>query len=123
MFDFNLLDKYEVHYVDYNDGGFINAHTHGIQENLGPMDFQIVAPLSAKDVSIIINRLVAKLVKGELFFPGMLYSGILVEDIMFMEAKEQGRIVLRMLYPDGSGIFPPDPGASQFLRAQTKFTT
>lgn len=102
---------FAVHGVhDYPDG-FANYHTHGIAETVGHPDFQIVMPLPF-DVSMSIFWTLFRRVKdGERFAAGQSADRVIKGyQVRFLEAREDGRDVLRLLLPDKNGKFPGEPG-------------
>jgi len=98
-----------------------NFHTHGFDETWGHPDFQITMPLEPTVAHALFWILARRVKKGEKFETGIPYEGILGSGFItkFVEAKEDDRIVLRMLIPDKDGRLPGDDGcASAFEENQ-----
>lgn len=104
-----------VHYVAGGRGGGdpaigYEAHTHGLAENYGHPDLQMVAPLGAERTHDIFAELVDRVKAGEVLEAGGRYPGIILRyDVLLAEAWESGRTVLRVILPDADGEFRPDP--------------
>lgn len=104
----DMLDKHGwyVHYV--NDSMYpycTNIHTHGIQDHFDHPDLQVCLPLDSGVVQSILHLLVSKIKEGESFEPHQILLGILDGDypITFVQRIEDGRSILRIIFPDVSG--------------------
>lgn len=92
-----------------------NVHTHGLKESLDHPDLQICMGMSpATCHSILINAIEDNIKQGIKFEPGSKYGNIIkpapgykgIEyKVLFLEAEEGGRTVLRMIFPDTDGGF------------------
>lgn len=104
-----LMEKYGWvgHYVfdDIKCPFETNYHTHGLQENFGHKDIQICVPADQHALHGIANLIVNRIKGGEVFEPGKVYTDILAGGLKtyFIEAKELGRPVLRLILPDKNG--------------------
>jgi hypothetical protein len=82
----------------------VNIHTHGLYENFGHLDFQIVIILQPKIAHSILHNLVDLVRSGKKFSSGDQINGIIRNfPIKFLEAKEGNRKVLRLIFPDPQG--------------------
>lgn len=105
------------HYVmDDDDYPFrLNFHTHGLPHTFNHLDFQIVMPLSPVICHGIVSGAIDLLKEGKRFEAGKEYDTIIQNyNVMMMAAKECGRDVLRIIFPDDKGGFDGDY-AKQFL--------
>lgn len=81
----------------------VNIHTHGLSM-FDHLDLQICFPLTKEDAYVIVMNVVEGIKNGRRFAPGLKYRDILYGfDMEFAEAKEDGRNVLRMIFPDKYG--------------------
>jgi hypothetical protein len=96
-----------VHYVthdhDCSPTG-VNIHTHGLPEKFGHLDIQIVCPLSQMVAHGVLYNCVAKIKEGKTFVPGEVVEGLVTNGykVKFVQAREMGRDVLRLIIPDKS---------------------
>lgn len=82
---------------------YVNIHTHGLSR-FDHLDLQICFPLTKEDAYTILLGIVEKIAKGARFVPGIKYPDLLHGyHVEFAEAKEDGRIVLRVILPDKDG--------------------
>jgi hypothetical protein len=94
------------HYVfdDPDTPTGINVHSHGVQENFGHPDFQIIIPLATETAWGILANLVDGVKAGHRFKPGTTAAWIILGyDVGFADATEGGRDVLRVIIPDPEG--------------------
>lgn len=107
-----------IHYVsqDPDAPNCFNAHTHGLMQSFGHLDFQICLPSSPQTVLILFHDLVRNIKGGAAYEPGKKYPDILGNGYLleFIKAKECGRDVLRFLIPDKYGKFDAPTFQSQF---------
>lgn len=94
----------------------VNYHTHGFEETLGHRDLQIVLPGMSKDQC---HRLASELysqIKGGRKFRNNSETTVLAEArgpghssyrVKFIEVKESGRLVLRVVLPTPDGYLEP----------------
>lgn len=119
-----MIDEYgwAAHYVPL-DKEHINYHTHGVMENFGHPDFQIVIPLSQHTAHGIMNSLIADIKKGKVFVSGNEYDGFLNGGFKLrMETfTECGRPVLRVLFPDMTHKMPHDPECDPSFKKQLDY--
>jgi hypothetical protein len=81
-----------------------NYHTHGLELKYLHPDIQIVLPLPRKVAHSMGHAVVASLDDGMRFHAGTRESSILKDyAVVFVEAKECGRTVLRMILPERNG--------------------
>lgn len=82
---------------------FVNIHTHGLSM-FKHLDLQICFPVTREDAYTILLTVAEKIRGGLKFRPAIKYSGILHgHHVEFAEAKEDGRVVLRIILPDKNG--------------------
>lgn len=115
------LDKngFYAHLVPSEDGGSINAHTHGFESTWGHKDFQIVLPIDAKIIMDIFWGLADRVKDGEVFQPGTSVERVIRSLPVKLElAKEMDREVLRVILPDGAARFPGDYGVDEMYASQ-----
>lgn len=113
-----------AHYVlDHNGDldGMANLHTHGIWENFGHRDLQVVLPIQPEVVHGVFANIVAQIQKGRFFQTDKPESKVLENfEVHFREFEEHGRKVLRLILPDPSGKFPWDEGCESPYSRQTE---
>lgn len=118
-----LMKKYGwiVHFVA-QDGSYpynVNIHTHGFPEKFKHPDMQICAPISQETAQGIMNNLAKRLEKGNVFKSGKKYKNIIEGFlVLILSAKEDGREVLRIVFPDRDGSFD-----TEFAKSQIKDLT
>ena len=96
---------HDMSHVTLEDGK--NIHTHGLAENFGHWDLQIVAPLSYDYAEEVLTQIVCQIRSGKRFYAGRKYF-IKCQQILFRRSVESGRNVLRLIFPDPHGCFDPD---------------
>lgn len=106
--DKHFMEKsgWYAHYVPHT-GDWINYHTHGLERTFGHKNFQITMPVSQEQAHGLANMLIAEVKKGKKFEAGVDYEGLMAKGykVRFIEAKECGRTVLRLLIPDVNGKY------------------
>ncbi|WP_186786219.1 DUF4262 domain-containing protein [Paenibacillus agilis] len=100
------------------DGIHANYHTHGLQENFGHIDFQVVLPIDPSKTHAVMFQIIENIKEGKVYEEGKLYDDIIPMPMGFKVFKECGRDVLRLLIPDGQGRHPDDPQCEPFFRLQ-----
>jgi len=105
-----LMKKYGwmVHYVTPDDAYpfNVNIHTHGFPDKFKHPDMQICLSLSPDIAQGIMNNIARLLEKGKVFKANKKYKGIIEKFTVLMHpAKEDGRKILRMVFPDKYGSF------------------
>jgi hypothetical protein len=90
------------HYVR-EENGYINAHTHGVQETFGTLDFQIVLPLPVEEIINWFHSIVRSVRDGDVF-----YDGLEVAGLRFVERIESGRRVFRVIFPNACACGRPE---------------
>ena len=118
------MEKYGffMHFVPL--GEYLNAHTHGVFDSFKHPDLQLVLPVSGAVGGSILRTVVNRIKKGETFKPGQDYQEIAQGyPVRFMKAVENGRDVLRLIFPDRDGRFPGDPGVSEMIAGQIDVVT
>ena len=84
----------------------MNIHTHGLKEGYGHRDIQICMRLPMPTANSILGEVAERIKKGEVFEPGKKYSKIIKNyDVIFVEAEECERPVLRIILPNVDGSF------------------
>ncbi len=92
----------------------LNVHTHGLEENFSHTDLQICLPAHPNTCHHILIVVIDRIRAGEKFVAGKRYSDIIVKyDVLFLEAEECGRKVLRLICPDDKGSFASDLATEQ----------
>ena len=101
--------------VDPHSPTGYNCHTHGVVESWEHPDFQIVLPLSPENAHGVLCVLIDRIKHGEQFESGQIVDRIVDGySVLFSEAKECDRTVLRVIFPSKDGILPPTgPNALQ----------
>jgi len=99
----------------------VNFHTHGIKENFNHTDFQIVLPLRPEIAHSFFNLLVEEIKNGKTFEAGKEYDNLTIGYITrFINAKECGRDVLRMLICNPEGTYEGEMYEAQFTMLDNK---
>jgi hypothetical protein len=97
----------------------INIHTHGFPEKFGHQDIQICAPLSQNIAQGIMHNFAQWLEEGKAFKSGKKYRNIIEGfPVLMLPAMEEGREVLRVIFPDKDGSFE-----TEFSKKQMKDIT
>jgi hypothetical protein len=87
----------------------INYHTHGLPVLENHKDLQACIPIPYETLHHIMTGIVERIKAGEKFSEGdKLFDIIENYPITFMDAKECGRDVLRVIFPDQSGCLDKD---------------
>lgn len=101
-----------VHFVFESNGelnGLANCHTHGLLENFGHKDLQIVLPISPENAHPLLSGIVSQIKEGRVFEPDIATSKVISNfDVFFKEFEENERTVLRLILPDPNGKYPSD---------------
>ena len=118
-----IMKKYGwmVHFVTPdNDYPFnVNIHTHGYPEKYKHPDMQICAPISPEIAQAIMHTITKRLEKGKVFKANKKYKNIIEGfTVLIHSATENGRDVLRIVFPDKHGSFD-----SEFSKSQIKDIT
>lgn len=96
-----------AHYVsDQPETPFhVNYHTHGLQHTFKHKDIQACLPIEFHTLHSIVVGLIEEIKAGKTFASGDISLDIIGNDfpVTFMDAKENGRDVLRIIFPDASG--------------------
>jgi hypothetical protein len=78
-----------------------DIHTHGLKENFGQTDFQIVTPGDPRLHQQLLRHIISLVKQGERFKAGDRISGVFLgRDVLLAEAQEMDRTVLRITTPD-----------------------
>jgi len=116
-------DGFYMHFVPLPHG-YVNAHTHGFKETWGHPDLQVVIPLPQQVMSSIFWNFANRVKKGEAFKAGDLVDKIISgHPVKLIDAKEEGRPILRVLLPDPKWRYPGDTGCTEIYEAQTTLET
>jgi len=91
---------------DFTPYGF-NYHTHGLERSFGHTNIQVVIPIKFEIAHAIVTDIVTEIKNGKKFEPNVDYADIVANGYMvrFIEARECGRPVLRLLVPDPNGKY------------------
>jgi len=91
----------------------LNYHTHGMVESFDHPDLQVVLKIDPRTVHSCIHNVVKQIKAGKKFKHGdradeVIRSAIDIEyQVMFVNAVEGGRNVLRVIFPDAAGNLEP----------------
>ncbi|MER2005838.1 MAG: DUF4262 domain-containing protein [Psychrobacillus sp.] len=98
---------FETELREFN--GLANSHTHGLEENFGHLDFQMVLPINPSITESIFTILAERVKAGEVFEEGKEYYEIITNfPVHFKEFSSDSRKVLRLILPDENGKTPKD---------------
>lgn len=103
----------------------VNVHTHGFPDKLGHPDLQICYPLSKESAFNLLISIAEAIRAGKFLAPGMVYSDFLMNyKVEIAEAEDDGRKVMRIIFPDKDGnIQTYDGGPNpQFAGCKKQFT-
>lgn len=111
--------KYEDSFCE----GECNAHTHGLMEQFGHPDFQLVLNIDPNTIGGILNTLGIRVRNGEKFNAGDIVEDVIGDGykVRLDAAVECDRIVLRVILPDEKHRFPEDDGCDSPYNMQTKW--
>lgn len=119
-----LMDEYGfvIHNVfpDSNDGSLWSHHTHGLKENFGHMDLEIVLPINPNIANAVLHGMVECIKEGECY-ENKLISDKVIRDYEVQLIKvhdENGRELLRVILPDANGKFPSDKDCADVYKNQ-----
>lgn len=112
-----------VHYVfesaDASLNGLANIHTHGVAENFGHPDIQIVLPIAPETIHPVLLGLVQSLKEGKVFEANKRSSEVLRGmDVYFAPYTEGDREVLRLMLPDPKGRLPFEEDCEELYKRQ-----
>lgn len=100
----------------------VNIHTHGLADNFNHPDLQIVIPMRPEFVhKILITAVEKHIKKNEPYVSGKKYTDLVTDSegtdygVLFIDAVEDGRKVLRMIFPEKDGSF-----IGEFVEKQKK---
>ncbi len=109
-----------VHYIS-GKNGYANIHTHGLRETFNHPDLQIVMLLKPNIAQGIFTAMIDEIQMGQQFQEGKLYDQVLVGyPVMVKAYEEMGRMVLRVLLPDGNGYLPGHPKCDPIFQGQLR---
>lgn len=100
-----------VHFVPDPKYPFgMNVHTHGLSDNFGHMDLQICLDMSPRTCHSILINAVESIKAGKKFESGKTYDELIQPtdkkfEVLFLQAVECDRPVLRLIFPDKEGKF------------------
>ena len=81
-----------------------NYHTHGVLESFGHQDIQVVLQIDPNAIHRIVSGVINDIKEGKQFQAGQNYSKVIQKlDVTFIEATENDRTVLRLIFPDANG--------------------
>lgn len=114
----DLIAQYgwTAHYIV--DARIPTGHTHGLQENFGHPDLQIVLPVQMEQLQEFLTVLAEAVVNGRIFDTLASHTKVFSVPIRFIERAEGNRYVLRALFPDPRGRWPEDPEVLPGYKAQ-----
>lgn len=98
----------------------VNYHTHGLGRSFNHLDLQICLRVNPDVAHMIITNAVEKIKEGFKYQHGKAYDDLieardpnLKYKVLFLEARECGRPVLRLIMPDKKGSFDGDLAAQK----------
>ena len=100
-----------VHFVKDDDEApyEYNMHTHGLEVTYKHLNLQICCPLQREVAHNIIANIVQEIKDGDVFTAGARVPGIILNyAVLFVEATECNRTVLRVILPDATGCLDKD---------------
>ena len=81
-----------------------NTHTHGLLEEFQHPDLQCVLNIEPSTIHAIFCKIVKRISEGDDFQSGIRYKKIInTFDVIFIDAVDDGRDVLRLIFPDATG--------------------
>lgn len=102
-----------------NSWDMANYHTHGIKTTRNFFDFQIVLPIDSDKALDIFTNLVDAIDNNKTFNHNDVVWGIIENlPVKLKRAKEDGRSILRVIFPDPHGLFPNEEGCDPLFAAQ-----
>jgi hypothetical protein len=121
-----LIEDYGwyAHYVPGSDEFpfGINMHTHGVAENFDHPDLQICVNMNPHSGHSIISDVIKNIKDGKKYVAGEKYGELIKPKpgyvgpeykVLFLEAEEMDRKVLRLIFPDVDGTFTGPLGTEQ----------
>lgn len=106
-----------IHYVFVDDGcpNRINYYIHGLDQTFNHQNLQICFPISKDVAHDILEDMIDKIREGIVFRPGINYPEIIGGGfcIELKNAKECGRDVLRLVFPNTGGTYEGEIFAAQ----------
>jgi hypothetical protein len=82
-----------------------NIHTHGLKKSFRHKDIQMCIPLSETQAQAVLSRIVERIKAGDIFSVGNKYFNIIQNyAVIFIGALEGSREVIRIIFPDPSGV-------------------
>lgn len=119
-----LREHYEkegwyLHSTTSKNGQFVNHHTHGLQENFGHPDLQIVLHYHPQQIYQFFHYFSSLIKQGTVFEAGKEYHDTLTYPIRFESFTEGERNVLRVIFCDKEGRFPEEPDCEPTYKQQT----
>lgn len=101
--------------------GFVNAHTHGFEQSVDHLNFQLVIALRAEMAHGFFWEFMNWIKAGRRFKDGDVVEKLLKGfPVRLAETTECGRPVLRIIFPDKNGKFPGDKGVDKKYGRQEK---
>lgn len=92
-----------------------NYHTHGLPESCDHPDIQVVLALDPNITHAVVAGIIEEIKKGTKYQPNTRYSKIIKNlDVIFIEATESDRKVLRLVFPDANGNLEKEKMAPDF---------
>ena len=88
----------------------VNFHTHGVKENFGHLDFEVVFPMEFEMCHYIFFKIIEIIVAGQKFEANHTYPDVLGNNynLKFIESQEGDRPVLRLIFPGKDGNLDED---------------
>ena len=94
------------------------AHTHGLDDTYGHLDFEVRLPVSPIMRYNLLRPLVEAIQAGQTFRAGVESPTPFQCPVHFVERQEGNRPVLRAIFPDANGRWPGEPGCQPGFNEQ-----
>lgn len=95
-----------------------SVHTHGLPESFGHLDLEVCLPVPPEKAHLWLAALVDEIKHGRRFKHGDHVNDVFLCPVRFHSAVEDGRQVLRVIFPDRFGRFPGDLGCEEGFSEQ-----
>ena len=118
------IQKYGFYMHAVKHGQYVNYHTHGFVDSWQHPDMQMVIPVDAEFAKALFWDFAREIKAGKKYQVGDILDGFIEDhNIRLTEAKECGRAVLRVIFPDQNGKFPGDPDCDAKYERQLTLNT
>lgn len=94
------------------------AHTHGLEESRGHLDFEVWLPTTPQKQYQLLRALAEAVMNGHRFEAEQEDNTVFTVPVRFVERQETGRTVLRAIFPDVNGKWPGEMGCESGYNEQ-----